>query len=105
MNDAEQIQITGGWRVRDAMANTGRPRETYAALRLVQLQPCTAQSAAQAHCCFPVGTEGRRRARGDPEHVAPSSDRSSKEPRMKVRGSRHPPAGSTSTVAKTRSIS
>lgn len=80
MNDAEQIQITGGWRVRDAMANTGRPRETYAALRLVQLQPCTAQSAAQAYCCFPVGTEGRRRARGDPEHVAPSSDRSSKEP-------------------------
>jgi hypothetical protein len=34
INEAQQVQITGVWRVLDAMANTGRPREPYTTLVL-----------------------------------------------------------------------
>jgi hypothetical protein len=49
MNDAQQVQLTGGWRVLDAMTKTGRPREQYAALVLYSLGRALAQLPDSLH--------------------------------------------------------
>ena len=44
MEPTNDIQLAGGWRVLDAMANTGRPREPYTTLVLFAFGRALAQT-------------------------------------------------------------